>query len=451
MMIRHCAARLCLIAPALLLAPLAAQATVWAESGAAIDTVVADTDSTVPPAALTPLNVPVPFKGFRYPHVDAAQNVTVIADDFVSAPGAAHHGIYRSSAADGSFKPLVSANDFFPGTDHQLTLLRGLQTDENGVDFVFNATSDHDRALFLWSKGVRTTIASMGQPALPGGTGPLTDVHWGAMSGGRILFTAWEKAGPLLAVHDLATGVDRVLLRHSDAIPGHPDELFASIANQNWIDSTSVVFRGGVSDGNVMTKANGGRCGVYGWFNIRWDDPSSFDLSKLVTIADTDTPPPGREDSRFSAFWSAPTLDGFTAFRADGSRGSGLYCSKNSGPLQLIVDTETEMAGLFKGPVTSIGIWTATVKDGVVFVARAEKGFTGVFLYRMKEDAIYLLADNRTPIDGKRVGSFEVGSHPLVGQRFAVTANFGVNAAGVYLATIPAKAFKRATATVAAR
>ncbi len=421
-------------------------ATEWVETGAAIDTVVADTATNAPADRLAPLAAPVPFKEFRYPLVDDAQNVTFIADDPVYGPKEGQHGIFRSFAADGQLRTLISQADPIPGTDQAFSILRGLQPDERGEDFVFNATGAHDRGLFLWSGGKVTAIARMGVTVLPGDAAPLSDVHWGALHAGRILYVAEDAAKRhVLVLHDVTTGAVRVLLRDGDPVPGHADETIHYIAHQNWLDATSVVFRAGTVDEDAAVasdKTGRGRSGVYGWFNVRWDDPATLDPARLVTLADTDTAMPAFGDERFGEFYSTPVRGGLVAFEANGAKGRGLYYSRDGGPVRAIVDNETKLPGLFRGKFRSFGVWPAAVANGVVFTAQAE-GFAGVFLYRADQDKLYLLADNRAPLEGKHINGFEIGSRPIVGNRFALTANFGGGGFGVYLATVPAHAFRR--------
>jgi len=80
--------------------------------------------------------------------------------------------------------------------------------------------------------------------------------------------------------------------------------------------------------------------------------------------------------------------------------------------------------------------------DAVVFTGRAGD-FQGVFLYNATTDTLFVLADNRTPIEGKAVKGYEIAGHFLVRNRFAVTANFADGTSGVYLATIPSEGFIR--------
>ena len=444
--------------PLLLLLVLAAAnrpargATAWVETGAAIDTVVADTATVAPANPLAPLAAPVPFNGFRYPHVDDAGNVTFIADDPVYAPEGAsrgQHGIFRSFAADGHLQTLVSQDGLIPGTDEKFTLLRGLQPDERGVDFVFNATGTNPVGcgLYLGSGDKVTTIARHGATVLPGDAAPLSVVFWGALHAGRVLYVATDAAKRhVLVLHDVPTGADRVLLRGGDPVPGHSGEAFHYLAHQDWIGAASVVFRAGTMDPDAadpIGQKKPGRSGVYGWFDVRWDDPATLDPARLVTLADTDTPMPAFDGERFTDFRSAPVQDGLVAFEASGDKGKGMYFSRDGGPVRPIVDNETQLPGLFRGKFRSFGIWTAVVKNGVVFTAEAAGGFVGVFLYRADQDMLYVLADNRAPLEGKGIVDFEIGSRPLVGNRFAVTAKFAGGGSGVYLATVPAHAFRR--------
>ncbi len=386
-------------------------ATAWVETGAVIDTVVADTATAAPANPLAPLAAPVPFQGFRYPHVDDAENVTFIADDPVYAPAGAskgQHGIFRSFAADGHLQTLVSQDDLIPGTDGKFTLIRGLQPDEHGADLVFNATGDSHvgEGFYLWSGGKVTTVARSGTTVLPGDAAPLSAVAWGALHAGRVLYVADNAARrPVLVLHDVKTGADRVLLRDGDPVPGHPGEAFHYLAHQDWLGASSVVFRAGTMDHDAadpIGKKKPGRSGLYGWFNVRWDDPATLDPARLVTLADTDTPLPGFDGERFTDFRSAPVQEGLVAFEAGGDAGKGMYFSRDGGPVRAIVDSETKLPGLFRGKFQEFGIWTAVVKNGVVFTAQAAGGFVGVFLYRADQDMLYVLADNRAPLEGIR-------------------------------------------------
>ena len=151
--------------------------------------------------------------------------------------------------------------------------------------------------------------------------------------------------------------------------------------------------------------------------------------------------PGDEEGGHFTDFRSAPVHGGLTAFMASGTA-RGIYLSQNGATPTVAVDNETEMPGLFKGKFQSFGVWPAAVEHGVVFTAAAED-FAGVFLYRADQDMLYVLADNRAPLEGKQITEFEIGSSPMVGNRFAVTATFKDDSTGVYLATIPARAYKR--------
>jgi hypothetical protein len=141
--------------------------TLWTETGARLDETIADTTTAAPATALQPLLTQVPFSSFRYPHVDAEENVTFIADD-PAFGSRRHHGIYRSFAATGELQPLVRIGEAtVPGTATPLRWLRGLQME--GSDFVFNATdAERKRGLYHWSNGNLRLIARTGTTKLPG-------------------------------------------------------------------------------------------------------------------------------------------------------------------------------------------------------------------------------------------------------------------------------------------
>jgi hypothetical protein len=114
--------------------------------------------------------------------------------------------------------------------------------------------------------------------------------------------------------------------------------------------------------------------------------------------------------------------------------------------VKVVVDSETELPGLFPGKFRSFGIFPTVIDDCVVFTGQAESGYAGVFLYNSTTDTLFKLADNRIPIAGKTVKGFEIAGHFLVRNRFAITATFEDGTSGVYLATIPVEGFTRAGA-----
>ena len=172
--------------------------TRWMETGATIDTVVADTQTVPPVNPLQPLRAQVPFKGFRYPLVDEAENVTFITDDATVGQQGLHHGIYRSEAASNALKAVVLPTDTIPGTAYPFECLRGIQPAERGSDFVFNATSRQGgRGLFVWSAGKVTQVARTGDTVLPGEKTPLSKrALGGAPRGARALRGRDGRTGP---------------------------------------------------------------------------------------------------------------------------------------------------------------------------------------------------------------------------------------------------------------
>lgn len=458
---------------ACLSAPSARAETVWAESGAVLDTVVADTGTAAPPTAaggnLAPLGAPVPFGNFRYPHVDEAENVTFIADDPVYPGGGPNHGIFRSpapgeTAGGDGLQALVRAGETrVPGTDVPLRWFRGLQMD--GTDFVFNATDDAEgRGLYHWSGGVLRTIARSGVTVLPGESAALANVEYGALSAGRVLFSADHGANgaTALVLHDLATGTNRVLARTGTPVPGHPGETFRYVSPQNWLEGNHLVFRGArVADPHARQSPprqgpdaaaapTEGQRGLYAWTGLDWDrSDASLDAARLRVVADWTTAVPALAGRRFDDLRSAPvTPAGLVAFGAGGAGWSGVYladlaASGVAGAVRPVVDTESEVAGLFRGRFTRFDTFVTVFGRNVVFVGHAAGGYTGVFLFQVDRDELFLLADNRAPIEGKRVTAFEIAGRFLVRDRFAVTARFADKTSGVYLATIPARSFKR--------
>jgi hypothetical protein len=449
--------------------------THWVPANAEIDEVVADTTITPPrhPAVL-PLGTPIPFHIFRYPHVNDVEDVTFIADDL--ARKREQHGVYRSFAATHELKPLVVKG--LPIEAHstaKFNFVSGLQMD--GDDYVFTGyLTEGGPGLFYWSNDKIITVARTGHTILPDQTAPLLEVGYGAPKNGRILYQAGDGAGTALVLFDVKSRAHRVLLRTGAPIPGRDGARFRYISPQNWMDETSIVFRAArvtnphdaagrkqwywfedyhafLAKFESSTKISP-NVGVYGWFGIDWNNPNAFDLTNLVTVADWTTPA-SSDGGTFTYFGSAPVDGGLVGFMGEVHRTSGssmgIYCTyvrPNSTPVfRNIVDTDTEVESLFKGPFTGFNKWVAVQDGSVVFIGYAEGGkkYAGVFLYKPELDELFLLCDNRDPIDGKAVKGFEIGTNLLVRNRFAITIHFQDGSSGVYLATIPPNSFKRMT------
>ena len=171
---------------------------------------------------LTPVDFKLPFGNIRYPYLDAAGNITFIADDTMEGQKGGHHGIYRCQTADRTLVCLVQAGQTtVPRSDATIKYISGLQMDENAVDFVFRTVdSDGKRGLYHWSGGKLDTVARAGTTVLPGETEPLTLVEYGALHGTHVLYQATTaKRGVTLVLHDLKTGDDRVLCRKGTPRP----------------------------------------------------------------------------------------------------------------------------------------------------------------------------------------------------------------------------------------
>lgn len=415
-------------------------ASYWELSDAEVDETVAGPQVETSP--LMPLEANIPFANFRYPHVDGVENVTFIVD-----PGE-HHGIYRSFAGSRMLGELVKAGVTpLPGVAGVARYIRGLQMD--GDNFVFNATDGQKgRGLYFSRAGDLKMVARTGDTVLPGDTLPLKDVEYGSLSGENVLYVAETPESVALVLQNVGVGVNRVLVRSGDPIPGTPGETFQYFSPQNWIQGEDVVFRAAkVVDPHEARPANpDGVRGIYGWFGQMPASPESFRMADLRTIADWTTPIPGVTGKRFTDFRSTPVKKGLVAFVGSGEGVEGLYLynahAQEKGP-RVIVDSETELPGIFPGRFRDFGIFPTLVDDCVVFTARAGDDYMGVFLYNASTDTMFLLTDNRLPVAGKKIREFEIAGNFLVRNRFAVTATFEDGTSGVYLATIPVEGFTR--------
>ena len=420
-----------------------------------------------------------PFDNIRYPHLGNDGSVTFITDDAYSTDSKGlNHGIYRYQA-DGSLVCLVRAGETnVPGEDATLKTIQGLQMDENGAGFAFNAfDTDKKRGLYHWSNGKLDTIARTGETVLPGDTGTITLVEYGSIHGNHLLYKAASaQYGAALVLHDLSNDQDQVLCHSGVAVPGHPDDTFEFIANTNWVSGDSVLFRAATVT-NPSAKDGKGTEGIYGWFGIKdWTGASGeFAPERLQTVIDGGARMPvgeKPENATFNLFGSAPISGNNTAFEASGDKFSGIFAARlPDGPVRCIVNSQTEFDGPFKGHFTSFGGYPSVIGQNVIFTARAEEGdaeetedgeenddgaadaragktpkvYEGVFVYRLDRGELFTLTDNRAPLDDREVESYEIGGHVLVGDHFAVTVHFQDKSCRIYLGTIKPEAFKQLT------
>ncbi len=434
----------CLLAPFLAINALA---TEWKNSGAKIDELVADTSSLAPTGTLSPLAARIPFVNFRYPHVDALENVTFIADDpLITDQKAPSHGIYRSYA-DGRFEALISTKDTpIPGSTAKFEFLRGLQMADNGTDFAFSGyATDRHEGIYFWQQGVLRCIARSNETILPGDAEPINEVGYASVGGGMILYTAGTAtAGRSLVGYDIASGRQTVLLRTGLAMPGAPGETFRYFSAQNWTDGGQILFRAArVSEPNDSAERSKANYGLYGWMSLSPKSTAHYSPGTLRRFVDWQTPVPDLPGKVFTRLNSAPFHGSIAAFVGNGANFSGIYwLDVRTGILRSIVDTETSMEGLFPGTFQGFTIFPSVQGQAVVFVAWAQN-YAGVFLYRTDRDELFVLADTRSKVEGKTIAFFEMAGHCFVGNRFAVKVAFNDKSQGVFLATLPANGFTR--------
>ena len=432
----------CLLA---LTTQLSRGATEWKETKSVVDTVVADSTDLPPPSVLVPIAARIPFKNFRYPHVDAQENVTFIADDPVYGGNQVNHGIYRSYAANGKLEALVHAGETaVPGSSAVINLVRGLQMDDDASNFVFWAYDNKGgTGLYYWKDSSLRMIARTGQTVLPGAVTAISDVEYGAVSNGKILYIAADSSGRKLVLFDLKTEKQRVLVSIGDPIPGQAKEKFRYLSPQNWIDGETVVFRGARTDKpRELSPSGEGHRGIYTLSGAQCEGA----LPELKRLVDWGTKAPGFEDRVFTDLRSAPVRDGVVAFTGSGAGFEGIYWADVAkGALHGVVDTNTSFESLFTGPFTGFSIFPSLLDHSIAFVGHAAGNYEGIFLYRIDRDELFLLTDNRTPLDGKKINGYEIAGHCLIRNRLAVEVDFSDGSTGVYLATIPPSGFLRAT------
>lgn len=438
----------CLLAPA----ALSHAETLIGDGRAIVDEIVADT------ATLAPVRARIPFKQFRYAHVDAAENVTFIADDpFLLPAGQADktHGIYRSRASDGELECLVGPDTVLPGSTAK-AWLRGLQSD--GPDFVFHGRThpgQDDRivdGLYHWNaaRGL-VRLAQTGLPA-PGG-GDFKKLGYAALDGGLVVFSALDsldRAG-LFSVSADGRDLRRLADNAGLGLLPPPADGLSLFWFQPWLRDGALAF-------GALDRA--GRESV--WFTPF--PPLGLAAESLGPEAAALTPPPSRldldrlpvpEGVRLNYVESTATSEGWIAFNAGqaadparkgyggemhrgATRYEGVFLMRGASALNL-VDTETIIPGRADDTFTDFDYWTACDAGRVVFLARGRNGFRGIYLYDAGENALYPVATTDDLIEGMKPADFEFGARPLVGERCTLVVRFAPGqriSHGVYLATL---------------
>ncbi len=416
----------------------------WVFDNSQAEVVVADTATTL---YVERLDRDIPFTNFRYPQVAPSGDIAFITDDpfkFGWNDSLELHGAYLSPSSGVGLIPIVEiAKPLHPSLEQTPTYIRGLQTDGDG--YVYQAYFGGGRyAIAHWDKENGTRLLTSPDP------NSATYAPWvgyADISGELVLFNAHTAQGRnALFLHHLGKNETRVLLTLDTPIPLAHGRSFYRFSPQNWLDGARIVFRAAWEDDSYKAHAphpdddgSGSSRGIYGWEGVDFENPATTSPEALIQYLDGSVDVPLGNGEKFCYLASAPVSADLIAFSGGWSGRYGIHTLQND-TVQVVVDTHTEIPELFDGPFTHFVKWIAVLPGQVAFIASAENGaYQGIFLYEFASDTLHRLYDNRLPLEGKTIRSFEIGTNLLLDDQFATMVRFTDESSGIYL-------FRRANA-----
>lgn len=430
---------LCVLLPVY---PDAGTAAPFKDAGAAIDEVVADTDTARP---LRRVAAPIPFENFRYPFVDDAENVLFIGNDKYTYRAKAGNGIYRSSASDGRLEALVLEDDPAPGDGKPMGLILGLQTDRRS--FVFHRGPDRGQGIYArFGDGPVTAVANTGTPA-PGANANFSWFWYADIWDDQVVFHGTvESPGQALSGLYLYQHHNRTVRRLIDTtqpVPAAGGSALGDLSYQPRIDDQWLVF----SANQMISGAIRSGRGILGWPLAEGGDPAKiFALDRLKLLAPFGMMIPETDGRPLTSAPNPVVGDGLVAV-VGGSDPEDLsnelpdwqaICIRTAdGKWHNPVDTDTLIPGRNDGSVfKGFNKWIAIQDGKVIFRAYGPSGYEAVYLYDPASSQLFFVADTTWQVEKKAIIGFEVGRHPMVGRRLALMIRFADRTSGEYLATL---------------
>ena len=143
----------------------------------------------------------------------------------------------------------------------------------------------------------------------------------------------------------------------------------------------------------------------------------------------------GEEERVFLSNDSGPDGEDATRSRAGHwlpQENPAVYQTLADGTLRIVADKSTRVAELFDGPFTGFGPRTIETGPWVIFTGYASS-YVGLFAMNTQTNALFVLLDNRTPLDSRRIGDLRLSSSPLSGADLAMAVSFADGISGVYI------------------
>ncbi len=414
------------------------------QAEAVIDEVVADTDTPVP---LRKVAAPIPFENFRYPFVDDEENVLFIGNDRYTYGASTGNGIFRSQASDGRLDALVLEDDPAPDDGKPMGLILGLQTDRRS--FVFHRGPDRGSGIYArFGGGPLVTIA--GRSTLAPGTSSRFSWFWYAdIWEDLVVFNGSpESTGePVNGLYLRKQGEDQPsrLVDNTQAVPAADGGKLCQLSYQPRIDGSWLVFSANRSAGESGAVKPGR--GILGWAVTDGGDPETmFALDRLQVLAPFGMPIPESDGLPLTSAPNPIADQGLIAVVGGSDATNPMeespawqaICIRTpDGKWHNPVDTNTLIPGRNDDCCfTGFNKWLAVHDGKVVFQGHGPDGYHAVYLYDTLKQHLYFVADTTWKVDGKPIAGFEVGRHPMVGQRLALTIRFSDRTSGQYLATL---------------
>ncbi len=438
-----------------LLAAIDATGQIPLRGYARVDEKVLDTETSI-----ERLPTPIPFRSFRYPHVNVTYDATFIADDnnyYVQFQGETKllgtmSGIYRSLSRSGEIVPLAVEGGATPiSTNSAFLSFSGLQTHEKSYCFMGAAKSTTGPEVFVglfasFFGGPLKCILYTGQ-TIPGVTDRGTNPDYCSIYLDDALYTVNDIGNrAFIVLYDSLADTHKAVLKSGDKVPTSAgvDAACVSFARNNWIHDLDVTAHAHRDD-------NGS-----GLYLIDVTDFKKEGARGITLIADTGMHPPDSPASRFTRFYSAPVDHQRVAFVADAQvpgethhTNQGVYIWAND-ELVTVADLRDTIPG-HDMPFAGFNPWVAMDKGKLIFRGFGPNGYEGLFLFDPDLDALFLLIDNVQQLEGKQIASFEIGSNCIVGGRMIFLARFADDSMAVYMALTPALLTPRLDIPLSAR
>lgn len=431
----------------LLASPLTAQIESFEDSRAFVDEIVADTDFLIP---LSELGTNIPFSNFRYPYIDRDKNVLFLANDwFKGASARNHNGIYYSRSS-GELESFLKQEKQLPDGTTVGSLL-GLRTDFKS--YVVHRGDNRGKCLIAGTFNSPPEVVVDQNTLAPGRNKKFELFSYADVQDQWIAFNGTTGTGDYwyhgLYLHSTQDQSLIELIDNDGDLPRFGSRL-GNFSRQPEMDEDWLVFAANRLDPQAKNCLPGRV--ILGWPMPKKIDSSfqaqeHFSLSHLEVLFRQDQLIPESGGARLHYANNPSVNDGIIAVvggydpEDHMSQDPDYRClliRNTDGEWINPIDTDTLMPGReSKGFITSINQWVGNQSGSLVFIAEGADDYQALYLYQVASETLFFIIDSDTPVVSKKVTSFEVSGHPLVGKSLSFMARFEDETSGLYLAALP--------------